>query len=235
VVRIDLSPPSAPANVLPGPAKSGVPATEGKYEITWDHAKDYESGVELYEIQERQDTSPVWKTIDVVSGDKFSINVGDGDAHDINGNPIADEPRPQGHFYYYRVRARNAAGSYGSWSPESAPAATGLPADVITSVSNYPNPVDTRLGGEQGKTQIVYILNQDAEVTITLYDLLGYKVKEWHLMPGENGGRKGANSVPWDGTNELGDKVAKGGYIAQIRVKSDKGVVTAIRKIGVIH
>ena len=34
---------------------------------------------------------------------------------------------------------------------------------------------------------------------------------------------------------EAGQKVAKGGYIAHIKVKSDRGVTTAIRKIGVIH
>ncbi|MCX7716131.1 MAG: hypothetical protein N2Z73_01785, partial [Endomicrobia bacterium] len=92
--------------------------------------------------------------------------------------------------------------------------------------------------GEEWKTYIVYVLNQDAEVTLTLYDLLGYKVKEWTFKAGQPGGKKGANKVPqegWDGTNEAGQKVAKGGYIAQIKVKSSKGVITAIRKIGVIR
>ncbi|MHB9154780.1 MAG: hypothetical protein ACYC5N_03680 [Endomicrobiales bacterium] len=235
VVRIDLTAPSRATNVLPGPAKSGLPATEGKYEVTWDHAKDYESGVELYEVQEREDTNPVWKTIDVVAGDRFSTIVGDENAHDTAGNLILDRARAQGHFYYYRVRAKNQAGSWGEWSEPSAAAATSLPAEVITAVSNFPNPVDTRKGGEEAKTNIVYVLNQDAEVTITLYDLLGYQVNSWTYHAGEEGGRKGANRVQWDGANEMGAKVAKGGYIAQIRVKSDRGVVTTMRKIGVIH
>ena len=107
--------------------------------------------------------------------------------------------------------------------------------DVITNVSNYPNPFDSRKGGPEAETNIVYILNQDAQVTITLYDLLGYKVYEWTFSPSEEGGRKGANRVPWDGSNEAGQKVAKGGYIAYIKVQSDRGIVTTIRKIGVIH
>jgi hypothetical protein len=235
VVRIDMTSPSAPKNALPTPAKTGIPAEDGKYEVTWEHAKDYESGVEVYEVQEREDTNPVWKTVDVVAGDYFSINVGDGSARDLDGNAISDRPRAKGHFYYYRVRARNNAGSWGEWSAQSSPAATSLPSEVISSVSNYPNPVDTRLGGEQAKTNIVYVLNQDAEVTITLYDLLGYQVREWTFSPGDEGGKRGANRVPWDGSNEMGDKVAKGGYIAHIKVKSDKGVVSSFRKIGIIH
>jgi hypothetical protein len=235
VVKIDLTAPSAPANVIPTPAKTGIPAEDGKYEVTWDHAKDFESGVQLYEVQERTDTNPVWKTVDVVSGDRFSTNIGDGVAQDINGNALPDNPRDKGHFYYYRVRAKNNAGSLGDWSVQSAPSATGLPSEVISSVSNYPNPVDTRKGGEEAKTSIVYILNQDAEVTITLYDLLGYQVNSWTFSAGSEGGKRGANKVQWDGTNGISEKVAKGGYIANIQVKSDKGVVSAIRKIGVIH
>jgi hypothetical protein len=235
VVRIDLTPPTAPASVMAGSAITGKPDESGKYELQWNSSKDFESGVQLYEIQERTDTNPVWKDINFVSGDRFSDNIGDGIASDINGNPVPDLPRAKDHFYYYRMRAMNYAGSWGPWSAESAPAATGIPAEVISSVSNYPNPVDTRKGGEEGKTSIVYILNQNAEVNITLYDLLGYSVYSWTFSPGSPGGTMGANRVLWDGTNGSGNKVAKGGYIAQIKVKSDKGIVTTIRKIGVIH
>ncbi len=235
VIRIDLTAPSVPTNVMPGPAKSGKPEESGKYELQWSSSKDYESGVAEYEIQERMDTSPVWKTINVVAGDRFSDNIGDSLAFDETGTAIPDKPRSKDHFYYYRIRAKNNAGTWGAWSAESQPAATGLPSQVISSVSNFPNPVDTRKGGEEGKTNIVYILNQDAEVSITLYDLLGYSVYSWTFSPGQLGGKMGANRIPWDGTNGSGMKVAKGGYIAQIKVKSDKGVVTIIRKIGIIH
>ncbi len=236
VLRLDLSAPAAPTSVIPATAQLGAqPATKGIYQVVWTPTPNWKSGVSLYEIQERCDTNPVWKDVDFVGGSYFSINVGDGVAHDVNGNSVADNPRPQGHFYYYRIRAQNNAGTWGPWSAESAPATTGLPTSVISSVSNFPNPVDTRKGGELAKTNIVYILNQDAEVTITLYDLLGYLVNSWTFAAGSQGGSKGANRVQWDGSNGSGMKVAKGGYIAQIKVKSDQGVVTAIRKIGIIH
>ncbi|MBN1822759.1 MAG: hypothetical protein JW803_00410 [Endomicrobiales bacterium] len=241
VVRIDLSPPSAPLGVAASVAESETDV--GVYEVKWSPSRDFESDVEVYEVQERTDTNPVWRTVDIISPPEgstdteppYSFYVGDGNAKDLEGNDIADDPRERGHFFYYRVRARNNAGSWGDWSSESAPAITGLPGEVISKVSNYPNPVDTRKGGVEAQTNIVYILNQDAEVTITLYDLLGYEVYNWSFSPGSDGGKKGANRVIWDGTNELGDKVAKGGYIAHIKVKSDRGLVTAIRKIGVIH
>jgi flagellar hook assembly protein FlgD len=133
------------------------------------------------------------------------------------------------------VRAKNKAGSWSQWSEASEAAVTGLPAEVISQVSNYPNPFDTRKGGEEGKTHITYILNQDADVTITLYDLLGYKVMEMVFGKGQPGGKQGPNDAEWQGKNELGDFVARGGYIAHIKAVGASGTKIAIRKIGVIH
>ncbi|MCB4791645.1 MAG: hypothetical protein LHV68_07130 [Elusimicrobia bacterium] len=119
VIKIDMSPPSSPTNVLPSYVVSGVPAAGGKYEVKWVTAKDFESGVEQYEIQEYSDTNFIWKTIDAVTGDKNSINVGDGIASDIDGTAIEDNPRNANHLYWYRVRAKNYAGSWGPWSAQS--------------------------------------------------------------------------------------------------------------------
>ncbi len=231
IYRVDVTLPEKPSKPVTDYDRLAREMTDGVYTIEWAPSSDLESGIMGYEIQERADTNPVWRTIRFVPGSRTSFVVGNLDTPD-------NKPREKGHFYYYRVRAKNYAGSYSEWSEVSNGVCTGLPDQVISQVSNYPNPVDIRLGGEEGKTYIVYILNQDAEVTLTVYDLLGYKVREWTFKPGQEGGKKGANRVPpdgWDGTNEAGQKVSKGGYIAQIRVKSTKGVVTAIRKIGVIR
>ncbi|MDW7973352.1 MAG: hypothetical protein RMI01_09170, partial [Thermodesulfovibrio sp.] len=231
VYRVDITPPKAPSKPISDYDRLGKEITEGVYTIEWSPSSDDESGIMGYEIQERVDTNPVWRTIRFVPGSRTSFVVGNSDTPD-------NTPRQKGRFYYYRVRAKNYAGSYSEWSEVSNGVSTGLPEEVISQLSNYPNPVDIRLGGEEGRTYIVYILNQDAEVTLTIYDLLGFKVREWVFKPGQEGGKKGANRVPeggWDGTNEKGQKVAKGGYIAQIKVKSNKGVITAIRKIGVIR
>ena len=110
-----------------------------------------------------------------------------------------------------------------------------LPTPLITDVSNAPNPFDSRKGGMQGQTRISYTLSQDAPVRITLYDLLGFRVRRWDFSAGQNGGRAGSNAFQWDGTNEAGQKVSKGGYLAQIEIETPQAVATVIRKIGVIH
>ena len=108
-------------------------------------------------------------------------------------------------------------------------------AELISNVYNFPNPVDFRKGGVEGRTVISYVLNDNAEVTITLYDLLGYVVKEFRYSSGSEGGKMGPNFVTWNGRNELGSYVSKGGYIARIKVSGPSGSKVVIRKIGVIH
>lgn len=110
-----------------------------------------------------------------------------------------------------------------------------LPAEIISQVTNAPNPFDSRQGGLEGKTQISYRLAHDYPVQVTIYDLLGRPVRRWEFQPGQEGGLSGSNSLLWDGSNETGQKVAKGGYLAQIEVEAGGAVATALRKIGVIH
>ena len=157
----------------------------------------------------------------------------------LNGETGA--ARAAGHFYRYQVQTINGAGTASEWSTVSATIDTGLPSEIITQVTNYPNPVDTRKGGAEGKTCINYILASDAQVDITIYDLLGYRVMAWSFPAGSPGGMQGSqpnSCVPaggWDGTNESGQKVSKGGYLAQIKAGGAQGSTTVIRKIGVIH
>jgi hypothetical protein len=110
-----------------------------------------------------------------------------------------------------------------------------LPQPLITDLTNFPNPFDSRKAGIEGTTVISYMLAKDAKVTITLYDLLGHKVREWDCPNGSNGARQGANAISWDGTNEANQKVSKGGYLAEIVVEAPETTATVIRKIGVIH
>src|SRR5258706_2783040 len=110
-----------------------------------------------------------------------------------------------------------------------------LPAPLITDVSNAPNPFDSRKAGVEGQTQIMYTLANDVPVRVTLYDLLGFRVRRWDFLAGQNGGQSGMNHLFWDGTNENGRKDSKGGYLAQIEIETPDTVVTVIRKIGVIH
>jgi hypothetical protein len=110
-----------------------------------------------------------------------------------------------------------------------------LPIPLIQSVTNAPNPFDSRRGGLEGQTQLSFVLVADSTVQVTVYDLFGFKVREWGFRPGEEGGRAGQNNVVWDGTNAMGQHVSKGGYIARIVVTTAAGTSTTRRKIGVIH
>ena len=102
-------------------------------------------------------------------------------------------------------------------------------------VVNFPNPFDSRKAGREGQTQIAYQLLKDVPVTVTLYDLMGFRVRRWSFSAGQNGGRDGANNFLWDGTDDTGRKVSKGGYLAQIEIDLPGTSVSVIRKIGVIH
>ena len=246
--RIDTQAPSAPGSLKGSGQESSAPgllpfgargafgaasfAPSGIFPISWTPAADDHSGVAQYEIQERVGNSPVWKTIGFIPA-----KTADGalvSNYTVGGDPRtpAESPRAKSKFFSYRVRAFDAAGSPSSWSGASAPVFTGSLADLdtISGVSNYPNPFDSR----KEKTTITYLLKQDSEVTIRIYDLFGFRVKEMSFPAGTPGGTFGANNVEWDGTDGSGHKVSKGGYVADIQVKGDK-VISVQRKIGVIH
>lgn len=71
---------------------------------------------------------------------------------------------------------------------------------------NYPNPFNL-------VTQIRYALSQESEVKITIYDILGRKVKVLDL------GRQtaGFKTVGWDGTDSRGEEVSSGVYFYSIK------------------
>ncbi|MBI4425837.1 MAG: hypothetical protein HY554_19055, partial [Elusimicrobia bacterium] len=233
VLRIDATEPGAPASVS-AQVPPGYPAGT-QYVLGWAKATDSESDIMAYEIQERRGTDPVWRSLAVVPAytagysPKITYQVGNSSVY------VWEAPRDGGQFYSYRVRSINYAGTVSAWSPESASVATTLVTSPLSNVSNYPNPFDSRKGGPEGKTTITYTLGSNSDVTITIYDLLGYVVKVMSFSPGSTGGRAGPNFVEWDGKNAQGRPVAKGGYICRIKAGSSAGTATVIRKIGVIH
>ena len=98
---------------------------------------------------------------------------------------------------------------------------------VVDGMVNYPNPFDSRTGS----TTIYYKLKVTAGVEITIYDLFGNIVRTYDSS--YNG--PGAETISWDGTNDSGKKVAKGGYICLLSVQTPEKTYLATRKIGVIH
>src|SRR5882762_1424031 len=63
-----------------------------------------------------------------------------------------------------------------------------LPTPLIADLINAPNPFDSRKGGLEGQTRISYTLAKEASVRVTLYDLLGFRVRRWDFPVGQNGG-----------------------------------------------
>jgi hypothetical protein len=232
IYRLDTTYPTVPG--LPEPQVPKGTASGQTYTLKWAQSKDAESNVMAYQIQEREGTSPVWKTVAAIPA--FKTGGAINNIYTVGDTAVPGEtPRKLGTYYTYRVRSWNFAGLASAWSEVSTPAGTTIGEELISKVSSYPNPVDLRKGGVEGRVDITYSLNDNAEVTMTIYDLLGYVVKEFRFGTGTPGGQLGPNHVLWDGKNGLGGTVSKGGYIVRVKASSPKGSKVILRKIGVIH
>lgn len=77
---------------------------------------------------------------------------------------------------------------------------------AYTLEQNFPNPFNP-------STTIRYALNKRSDVSLSIYNLLGQKVKT--LVSGEQ--ITGTYSVVWDGVTESGSGAASGVYLYQLR------------------
>jgi hypothetical protein len=96
-------------------------------------------------------------------------------------------------------------------------------------VKNHPNPFNP----SQGPTIIEYYLNEDAEVTMSLYSFSGSLAWKKVIPAGSLGGRAGINAYPWDGVSDRNMMIGVGVYTLKIEVKAVKGKYTLTRKIAV--
>jgi hypothetical protein len=124
-----------------------------------------------------------------------------------------------GKTYYYRVSAWDLTGHQSEYSDELEVEATSV--DEFTEEENrppmyqlsqnYPNPFNS-------ETMIWYYLPdvgyQPAEVEITIYNLLGKRVKS--LVNGRE--YPGEHKVRWDGKDDSGKEVASGIYFYRLKV-----------------
>jgi hypothetical protein len=81
---------------------------------------------------------------------------------------------------------------------------------------NYPNPFNP-------DTEIRYDLPVEKHVTLTIYNLLGQKIKT--LVNKTQSA--GSYSVPWDGTDEQGNRLASGVYLYRL----EAGAFVKVRKM----
>jgi len=109
--------------------------------------------------------------------------------------------------------------------------------EVISGFANYPNPFSP----PYEKTNITYVLNQDADVEITIYNYLGDRLRKFHFRAGEEGGRGNPagyqNIILWDGREGKGILLGSGGCICRIVVTmpNSREIVIKTRKIGIIR
>jgi bacillolysin len=85
--------------------------------------------------------------------------------------------------------------------------------------NNYPNPFNP-------STKIAYDVPSRSHVQLTIYDLLGQRVRT--LVNSEQA--IGTYSVSWDGTNETGVRVSSGMYIYRLEAADGSGLATVLSK-----
>ena len=113
--------------------------------------------------------------------------------------------------YSYRLSAYDYAGNQSGFTePVTAILLSTDQSDVIPEVftlhQNYPNPFNPT-------TQIRYDLPENSYVSITIYDLMGKRVKSFVNSKQDPGYR----SIHWNATNDLGQPVSAGMYIYTIQ------------------
>ena len=87
---------------------------------------------------------------------------------------------------------------------------TGEPKATATFI--FPNPFDPN----HGKARIAYQLNQDANVTLYIFNEINQQVWQRNFTAGSNGGRSGYNEIEWGGENDFGGMAHNGAYFLRI-------------------
>jgi len=86
---------------------------------------------------------------------------------------------------------------------------------------NYPNPFNSQ-------TKIKFQIPQQGKINISIFDVLGKKIRIWDL---ENIAT-GIHEITWNGLNEAGNSVNSGTYFVRLNfVGSDKNVYSDIKKM----
>ena len=98
----------------------------------------------------------------------------------------------------------------------------------------YPNPA---LLSEGEEVSFRYKLSQDANVTMSIYDIQGRLLYSADFGQGENGGQRGPNNnVKWNGANHHLNPVAPGIYICCFAATNENGETDSVcRKLALLR
>ncbi|MFZ1946001.1 MAG: FlgD immunoglobulin-like domain containing protein [bacterium] len=98
---------------------------------------------------------------------------------------------------------------------------------TISGLMSYPNPFDPYAGE---KATISIDLSKQADVTVKIFDFAGEPVR---TLVADDAGPGVFEDITWDGTDESGNIVATGAYIANIKIDDGQKVISKNIKIGV--
>ena len=93
-------------------------------------------------------------------------------------------------------------------SVSSTTADEGIPTELALH-DNYPNPFNPT-------TTLRFDLPEVSDITLTIYNMLGQKVKTFNMQSTP----AGYHSVTWNATNDLGEQVGAGVYLYQLQSKN---------------
>jgi hypothetical protein len=227
-IAVDLTQPSVDGEL-------SIIKGQQSYIVSWPKGSAGVSGIVAYEIQERSDEKPVWKVIISTSAENKAITLGQPAG---NERAISRGLRNSAVFYgkdpatyYYRMKVKNGAGKWSTYSNISRVVYDVVSNDVVSKAYNYPNPFDSRTQ----QTCIHYQLNADYDTTLEFYDVFGNKVNSMQFAAATTGGQFGANEVLWDGTDSGGKKVSTGVYFCYVRTQGQTIKDALNIKIAVVH
>ena len=125
-------------------------------------------------------------------------------------NTFTDSNIEDGMMYFYRIRAADYSGNWSDYS-EVVQLSTlsndnANVAERFMLHQNYPNPFNPT-------TQIKYDLPEDAMVSITIYDIMGRRIRS--LVNSKQ--TAGYRSIQWNAINSFGESVSAGMYIYMIQ------------------
>ncbi|NQT24381.1 T9SS type A sorting domain-containing protein [candidate division KSB1 bacterium] len=121
--------------------------------------------------------------------------------------------------YWYKIEEISTEGVSSFFGPMSVIGVSPIP-NEFRLTQNYPNPFNPN-------TQFDYQLPEDSNVQISVYDILGKRVK---VLLDEDM-KAGYHHMSWDGTTENGRPVASGVYLIQISTLKDH----LVRKVSLMR
>jgi hypothetical protein len=188
-------------------------------------AADEESGVTI-SWQTQSETGcagfHVWKSLNETDGYECITTAmipGQGNTSTAHDYSYTDPYVEDGVLYWYKVEEISMTGESTFYGPISVMGIDPVPDDFALS-QNYPNPFNS-------ETWFQYQLTEDCEVRISVFDLLGKRIRTiLHEKQSH-----GYYSDHWDGKTEAGEPVPSGIYLLYLKTEP----FTQIRRMTVLR